>query len=585
MKLTRILTLCLAATMATAIAHAQADDLNQQAAKARQLLEEGATYSALREGERMFHASEEQGDQTGLAIAYNIIGEVSAKQRNYERAADNFRQALLILTTQVKSEKARTAYTYYNYTLALQELGNTANLKKAIDDWEDYLDAWKEELTNEAQPTQTLNEDYIRLKLAKADYLIAAQKPDEAYSLLQEAEKMKTTKTADFDRLMAEHYTRYYQAKGNTAKALEANSKCRKYDEQKNDTVALIDDLMTQAQLLMESGKKQEAANVFRVINDSKDRVTRTEMTRMLKEMYEYYQVDERIAEENRRAERTRTVMLNLLILSLCLVATALVFAALSRRKMVKELRKSTDQLAVANERLEKANKQAMLSAEMKEAFIRHVSHEIRTPLNIIGGFTQVLSMPGFRMKPEERQHIVAQMNTASKNITNIMHNLKQLADMEQISELDHSTSIGCDALCETAAQQSGVKENDKYNFKIDNQFPQDKVIKTNDRAVVEILRELLVNAQKFAKQGNITLSCEQETQGKVRFAVTDNGKKIPRQEASHIFEVFVKLDEYDTGIGGGLAVCKSLAERLGGEVWLNTDYREGNQFVLELKI
>jgi len=585
MKLRRTLLLCLALSTMAITAQAYADTTDQWAAKARQLLEEGSSYSALREGERVFHESEARGDELGLASGYCIVGEVSLSQRNYEQAADNFRQALLILTTKFKNEKARTSYTYYNYTRALGKLTDNAAKKQAIDGWEKYLEEWKAELKADRQPTESLNEDYIRLKLAKADYLIATDQPEAALALMQEAEAMKTAKTKAFDRQMAEHYTKYYKATGNLTKALEANKQCRQYDIEKNDSAAMIDDLETEASLLMMSGRKREAAVVFGQLNRDKDALTRSETSRMLKEMYQYYQVDERIAEENQKAERTRALMLNLLILSLCIVALALVFAALSRRKMVNRLRKSTDELAAANQSLEQANKQALLSAEMKESFIRHVSHEVRTPLNIISGFTQVLSTPNLNTRPEERQRMVEQIDAATKNITNIMRNLKELADMEKIDEIDHSISVGCNALCETAAQQSGVKENIDFRFSIDSHFPEDLVIETNDKAVVDILRELIANAQKFTKKGTITLSCGQDTPSKVWFAVTDDGERIPRQEAERIFEVFVKLNDFDIGIGGGLAVCRSLAQRLGGRLWLDTDYKEGNRFILELNI
>ena len=79
------------------------------------------------------------------------------------------------------------------------------------------------------------------------------------------------------------------------------------------------------------------------------------------------------------------------------------------------------------------------------------------------------------------------------------------------------------------------------------------------------------------------SLKVVQNGEGKIDFIVSDTGIGVPPEEAEHIFEEFVQLDDYYDGTGIGLTVARSLARRLGGDVVLDTTYTNGARFVLSL--
>ena len=70
-----------------------------------------------------------------------------------------------------------------------------------------------------------------------------------------------------------------------------------------------------------------------------------------------------------------------------------------------------------------------------------------------------------------------------------------------------------------------------------------------------------------------------------VRFIVEDYGITIPKEEAEHIFDEFVQLDEYIDGVGIGLAVARSFTRRLGGDVVLDTSFTVGARFIMTLPL
>ena len=68
--------------------------------------------------------------------------------------------------------------------------------------------------------------------------------------------------------------------------------------------------------------------------------------------------------------------------------------------------------------------------------------------------------------------------------------------------------------------------------------------------------------------------------------AIEDTGRGIPAEEAEHIFERFVKLDSFKEGMGLGLTICRSMANRLGGDVKLDTSYAgPGARFEVSLPL
>jgi signal transduction histidine kinase len=134
-----------------------------------------------------------------------------------------------------------------------------------------------------------------------------------------------------------------------------------------------------------------------------------------------------------------------------------------------------------------------------------------------------------------------------------------------------------------------------EFELQIDDNAEQ-LTLTTNQKAAVKALMLLLDNAMKFTHplafkehkeaghKEHVALKVSK--QGKmVIFSVEDTGIGIPHKEAERIFEEFVQLDEYYNGTGIGLTVARSLAQRIGGNIVLDTAYIGGARFVMTLPI
>ena len=103
-------------------------------------------------------------------------------------------------------------------------------------------------------------------------------------------------------------------------------------------------------------------------------------------------------------------------------------------------------------------------------------------------------------------------------------------------------------------------------------------------RVILRILGLLLENAAKFTGEGLVNLRMVNK-EGFLYFLVEDTGIGVPPEQAEHIFEHFVQLDDYQEGTGIGLSLARTLARRLGGDVILDTSYSFGARFVFSLPV
>ena len=222
----------------------------------------------------------------------------------------------------------------------------------------------------------------------------------------------------------------------------------------------------------------------------------------------------------------------------------------------------------------------------MKTIFIRQVSHEIRTPLNIITGFTQVLNTPGYEPSEEDRKDMMLRISENTEQITLIVNELLEMADMESVTVIERTDETTVSNLCQQAITASSIEPTAQVDFKLQNDVPDACLIKTNTACVVKILKNLLQNAVKFTNQGHITLKVtHDEPKGEISFAVIDTGIGVPEEARERIFERFEKVDSFKEGIGLGLCVSRALARRMGGDVILADTGSQGSTFVLTIPI
>lgn len=332
------------------------------------------------------------------------------------------------------------------------------------------------------------------------------------------------------------------------------------------------------------------------VITDQKDN-TASELATI----YHTNQKDAKIVQQQADMQRSRWINTMAILVIITIFFT---IYTLHRRKAQKKLAAANQkleegnlklstlnaQLSTLNAELTTANARAEESSKMKTNFIQQISHEIRTPLNILSGFTQIITTPGMELDDATRTDINNQISDNTNRITGLVNKMLELSDATSKAVIEKNDDVPAIQIAAQAAEDSGINNAQHVTFDLQiTPEAETTMLHTNLSQATRALVLLLDNAIKFLSkpntevtEGTVRLIVSQKDQ-QALFTIEDTGIGVPNDEAEHIFEEFVQLDDYYDGTGIGLTVARSIARRLGGDITLDTTYSPGARFVFTL--
>ena len=220
-------------------------------------------------------------------------------------------------------------------------------------------------------------------------------------------------------------------------------------------------------------------------------------------------------------------------------------------------------------------------------------------PLNILSGYSQVITTPDMDIDEETRENINLQITENTTRITELVNKMLEMSDAKSMTVLERNDTIPAIEIASEAVEDADILNAKHLTFTMQvTHEAEGVVLTTNEQAAVRALTLLLDNARKFTapaetheSEGADVVDDKQHVTLRLKvvnnavcFEVEDTGIGVPEEEAEHIFEEFVQLDEYYNGTGIGLTVARSLARRLGGDVVLDTSYTDGARFVMMLQ-
>jgi two-component system cell cycle sensor histidine kinase PleC len=253
-----------------------------------------------------------------------------------------------------------------------------------------------------------------------------------------------------------------------------------------------------------------------------------------------------------------------------------------SHEDLTRELEEARDEALMKRAEAEAAN-------ASKTAFLANISHELRTPLNAILGFSEIIARECLGPVGSARyKEYAGDIHNSGTHLLSLINDLLDVAKIEAGRMEIEPHMIDAGRMLENALKFVGVKareRNQHLSLTVDEAA---RVLYADERAVKQILINLVSNAVKFTQEGgHIDVVARRNEAGDFELMVGDDGPGIPKEKIDRIFKPFAQVDNrYDRQAGGtglGLALVRGLAELHGGRTWIESAEGKGTRVFVVL--
>jgi signal transduction histidine kinase len=253
------------------------------------------------------------------------------------------------------------------------------------------------------------------------------------------------------------------------------------------------------------------------------------------------------------------------------------------------------DQAAIAIENvrlfdeIQDKSRQLAEASERKSQFLASMSHELRTPLNAIIGLTEMMVTNAARFGTEKALEPLRRVNAAGTHLLSLINEVLDLSKIEagklelNLERVDLPRLV--DEVIGTAGQ---LAEKNQNRLTVEAQENLG-ALNTDSMRVKQILLNLLSNACKFTKEGEVALRVRKMADGRdwVELAVADTGIGLTAEQQAKLFQDFTQADSLTArrygGTGLGLALSRKLARMMGGDVTVTSEPGKGSVFTVRL--
>jgi signal transduction histidine kinase len=253
------------------------------------------------------------------------------------------------------------------------------------------------------------------------------------------------------------------------------------------------------------------------------------------------------------------------------------------------------DQAAIAIENvrlfeeIQDKSRQLEAASERKSQFLASMSHELRTPLNAIIGLTEMMVTNAARFGTEKALEPLRRVNAAGTHLLSLINEVLDLSKIEAGKLELNSEPVDLARLIDEVIGTAEQLAKKNQNRLIVEGLGNVDVLNADSMRLKQILLNLLSNACKFTKAGEVALRVRKVADGRdwVELAVADTGIGLTAEQQAKLFQEFTQADSLTArrygGTGLGLAITRKLARLMGGDVTVASEPGKGSVFTVRL--
>jgi signal transduction histidine kinase len=249
--------------------------------------------------------------------------------------------------------------------------------------------------------------------------------------------------------------------------------------------------------------------------------------------------------------------------------------------------------IAIENVRLfdeiQEKSRQLQLASEHKSQFLASMSHELRTPLNAIIGLTEMMVTNAARFGTEKALEPLRRVNAAGTHLLSLINEILDLSKIEAGKLELNPEPVNLARLIDEVIGTAGQLAEKNQNRLVVEAQENLGTLKTDSLRLKQILLNLLSNACKFTKEGEVALRVREVADGRdwIELAVADTGIGMTADQQAKLFQDFTQADSLTArrygGTGLGLALSRKLARMMGGDVTVTSELGKGSVFTVRL--
>ena len=233
--------------------------------------------------------------------------------------------------------------------------------------------------------------------------------------------------------------------------------------------------------------------------------------------------------------------------------------------------------------------------------FISTASHEMRTPVASIEGYLGLALNPATATIDEKARDFITKAHESAQHLGRLFSDLLDVSKADDSRLKNDPKIVDVVPFVHDIVQGLTPKATEKglrvlYKPMPDGASPaeRDPVRRLNpvfyanvdNDHLREVVQNLVENAIKYTLKGEVIVDVTGD-ESHVTISIADTGIGIPREDQTHLFQKFYRVDNSDTreigGTGLGLYLCRRLAETMGGRIWVESEYKRGSTFFVEI--